>query len=264
MGTGVGVGMSVGVGIGVGVGGGVGVSVGIGVGVSVGTGVGVGMSVGVGVGVSVGIGVGVSVGVDIGVSVAVGVGVGGGVAAAAGVGVYVGDGVAVSVGVLVGTLVVVTLDELAASPGPSDSGPSVHPAGDIATIPIIKPMTMARRTFFRKLNGATSTRITPFFTSLLAVREPTSNVIAAIVSHALRALRQCPRLLPLVAFSRVVASDCGCQGRRQNIPVGRSKSVPPEIIGQRKCPRQLFRRSVPETGWQQAGRVSEDGFWRDL
>ena len=43
-----------------------------------------------------------------------------------------------------------------------------------------------------------------------------------------------------------------CQGRRQNMPVGRSKSVPPEVIGQRKCPRQLFRRSVPETGWQQA------------
>ena len=48
-----------------------------------------------------------------------------------------------------------------------------------------------------------------------------------------------------------------CQGRREVGPVGRSKSVPPEVIGQRKCPRQLFRRSVPETGWQQAGRVSE-------
>ena len=30
-----------------------------------------------------------------------------------------------------------------------------------------------------------------------------------------------------------------------------------EVIGQRKCPRQLFGRSVPEAGWQQAGRVSE-------
>ena len=30
-----------------------------------------------------------------------------------------------------------------------------------------------------------------------------------------------------------------------------------EVIGQRKCPRQLFGRSVTEAGWQQAGRVSE-------
>ena len=37
-----------------------------------------------------------------------------------------------------------------------------------------------------------------------------------------------------------------------------------EVIGQRKCPRQLFGRSVTEAGWQHAGRVSEDGFWRDL
>ena len=50
-----------------------------------------------------------------------------------------------------------------------------------------------------------------------------------------------------------------CQGRREVGPVGRSKSVPPEVIGQRKCPGQLFRRSVPETGWRQTGRVSEDG-----
>ena len=29
------------------------------------------------------------------------------------------------------------------------------------------------------------------------------------------------------------------------------------VEGQRKCPRQLFGRSVTEAGWQQAGRVSE-------
>ena len=29
-----------------------------------------------------------------------------------------------------------------------------------------------------------------------------------------------------------------------------------EVIGQRKCPRELFERSVTEAGWQQAGRVS--------
>ena len=27
---------------------------------------------------------------------------------------------------------------------------------------------------------------------------------------------------------------------------------------------QVFRRSVTETGWQQAGRVSEDDYWRDF
>ena len=30
-----------------------------------------------------------------------------------------------------------------------------------------------------------------------------------------------------------------------------------EVIGQRKCLRQLFGRSVTEAGWQQAGQVSE-------
>ena len=40
--------------------------------------------------------------------------------------------------------------------------------------------------------------------------------------------------------------------------------TPAVVEGQRKCPRQLFGRSVTEAGWQQAGRVSEDGFWRDL
>ena len=42
------------------------------------------------------------------------------------------------------------------------------------------------------------------------------------------------------------------------------KCISREIIGQRKCPGQLFGRSVTEAGWQRAGRVSEDGFWRDL
>ena len=37
-----------------------------------------------------------------------------------------------------------------------------------------------------------------------------------------------------------------------------------EVISQRNCPRQLFGTSVTEAGWRQAGRVSEDGFWRDL
>ena len=46
-----------------------------------------------------------------------------------------------------------------------------------------------------------------------------------------------------------------CQGRWDVGPVGRSKSVPQEVIGQRKCPHHLFRRSVTEAGWQQAGWV---------
>ena len=44
-----------------------------------------------------------------------------------------------------------------------------------------------------------------------------------------------------------------CQGRRNVGPVGRSKGVPSEVFGQRKCPRRLFRRSVTETGQLQAG-----------
>ena len=60
-------------------------------------------------------------------------------------------------------------------------------------------------------------------------------------------------LLVNLGIKRVKAVKFGpgimCQGRRQNMPVGRSKSVPPGVIGQRKCPRQLFGRSVTEAGW---------------
>ena len=56
-----------------------------------------------------------------------------------------------------------------------------------------------------------------------------------------------------------------CQGQRDIGPVGRSESVPPEVFGQRKCPCQLFRGSVTETGQLQVGEwVSEDGFWHGL
>ena len=68
----------------------------------------------------------------------------------------------------------------------------------------------------------------------------------------------------ILTTAEIYAPIADCQGRWDVGPVGRSKSVPPEIIGQRKCPRQLFGRSVTEAGWQQAERVSEDGFWRDL
>ena len=56
-----------------------------------------------------------------------------------------------------------------------------------------------------------------------------------------------------------------CQGRRDVGPGGRSESVPSEVFGQRKCPCQLFRGSVTETGQLQVGEwVSEDGYWPDL
>ena len=56
-----------------------------------------------------------------------------------------------------------------------------------------------------------------------------------------------------------VSRAAGCWARR------RSESVPSEVFGQRKCPCQLFRGSVTETGQLQVGEwVSEDGYWPDL
>ena len=68
----------------------------------------------------------------------------------------------------------------------------------------------------------------------------------------------------LLAF-REFDDALGCQGRRDVGPGGRSESVPSEVFGQRKCPCQLFRGSVTETGQLQVGEwVSEDGYWPDL
>ena len=53
------------------------------------------------------------------------------------------------------------------------------------------------------------------------------------------------------------AMGCWASGAEQ-------KCTTREFISQRNCPRQLFGTSVTEAGWRQAGRVSEDGFWRDL
>ena len=50
------------------------------------------------------------------------------------------------------------------------------------------------------------------------------------------------------------AMGCWASGAEQ-------KCTTREVISQRNCPRQLFGTSVTEAGWQQAGRVSEDGFW---
>ncbi len=73
------------------------------------------------------------------VAVAVGLlAAGGSVTVAVGVGASVDDGVAVSVGMFGGAFVAVAPRELAGSPVPS-----VHPAVDIATIPIIKALAMA-------------------------------------------------------------------------------------------------------------------------
>ena len=40
------------------------------------------------------------------------------------------------------------------------------------------------------------------------------------------------------------ADEAHCQWRRQGGPLGRSKTVPPGVIGQHKCPRQLARINV--------------------
>ena len=86
--------------------------------------------------------------------------------------------------------------------------------------------------------------------------EPTANPVSLGVPAPLQALDISALLSELSANELACIGD-DCQGRREVGPVGRSKSVPPEVIGQRKCPRQMFRGCVPETGWQQAGRVSE-------
>ena len=45
-----------------------------------------------------------------------------------------------------------------------------------------------------------------------------------------------------------------CQWRRENGPLGRSKSVPPGAVGQHKCPHQLFREmSYRRAGQQKVG-----------
>ena len=109
------------------------------------------IGVGVGTGVGDGVAVGVFVGVDGGVAVGVGVslGVGNGVVAGVGAFVAVGDGIAVRVGVAVGTLVMVAPEELAGSVVPPGCGSSVHPIGDIATIPSMRHIITARRLLLR-------------------------------------------------------------------------------------------------------------------
>ena len=44
---------------------------------------------------------------------------------------------------------------------------------------------------------------------------------------------------------------------REGGPLRRREGVPTEVIAQRKCPRQFFRRSVTETGWPDAVRDNE-------
>ena len=68
------------------------------------------------------------------------------------------------------------------------------------------------------------------------------------LAHALKALLAAAGSSSLTHVSR--ASTKHTSGAEQ-------KCTTREVIGQRKCPRQLFGRSVTEAGWQQAGRVSE-------
>ena len=48
----------------------------------------------------------------------------------------------------------------------------------------------------------------------------------------------------LVEANREYKANHKCQWRRQGGPLGRSKTVPPGVIGQHKCPRQLARINV--------------------
>ena len=60
--------------------------------------------------------------------------------------------------------------------------------------------------------------------------------------------------LPLIFVPLTTLADKHmeiCQGRRNIGPLGRSKSAPLEVIGRRKCPCQLFKGYVTQTGWQQ-------------
>ena len=50
---------------------------------------------------------------------------------------------------------------------------------------------------------------------------------------------------PLKVLGTKATTHCdSCQWRRQGGPLGRSKTVPPGVIGQHKCPRQLARINV--------------------
>ena len=62
--------------------------------------------------------------------------------------------------------------------------------------------------------------------------------------------RKYSRMLSSFSYGMSRASTKHTSGAEQ-------KCTTREVIGQRKCPRQLFGRGVTEAGWQQAGRVSE-------
>ena len=95
-----------------------------------------------------------------------------------------------------------------------------------------------------------------YFPSLLEPRRRSERALLAVIQQA---------YVEGVSTRRVDDLVKACQGRRDVGPGGRSESVPSEVFGQRKCPCQLFRGSVTETGQLQVGEwVSEDGYWPDL
>ena len=70
----------------------------------------------------------------------------------------------------------------------------------------------------------------------VSVREPEDKNLDLQVERLVRA--GC-------AMGNIRAEEAsGCQWRRQGGPLGRSKTVPPGVIGQHKCPRQLARINV--------------------
>ena len=87
------------------------------------------------------------------------------------------------------------------------------------------------------------------------------NLTATIESSMILIILSCRQSLH-PAFGQGLVE--GVKGVDKTCQWGGAKCTTREVIGQRKCPGRLFGRSVTEAGWQQAGRVSEDGFWRDL
>ena len=83
---------------------------------------------------------------------------------------------------------------------------------------------------------------------LTQLRDPRIKADEATIAKSLQGHWREEHIFELTQVSR--ASTKHTSGAEQ-------KCTTREVIGQRKCPRQLFGRSVTEAGWQQAGRVSE-------
>ena len=59
--------------------------------------------------------------------------------------------------------------------------------------------------------------------------------------------------MPLSGILKSATGTCLSRASTKHTSGAEQKCTTREAIGQRKCPRQLFGRSVTEAGWQQAG-----------